>query len=108
MAYIHMSLAAGSRGFAMTPHIADLLERFGIACVPVVVTSCDSSRNIQAKPITVKHSTAAPSPGALRPPICTRMDPIAGPTTAPRLVAAESQPSVLARSFESLMSAQYA
>ena len=60
-----------------------------------------------AKTLTRTQKIAEAIPGAWCPQ-WIRPEPIAGPTTAPRLVAAESQPRLFARSFGSLASATYA
>ena len=51
--------------------------------------------------------TAATSPGAWRPKL-KAAEPMKGPITTPALVAADSQPSALARSLGSIVSATYA
>ena len=54
-----------------------------------------------------KHNAAATRPGADAPPRAAK-DPRTGPITTPRLVAAESHPSALARSCGAIVSATYA
>src|SRR5205085_12404309 len=62
----------------------------------------------QAKRALRRQKPAAPKPGPRCPHHCTKIDPKAGPITAPALVAAESQPSPFARSSGLLVSATYA
>ena len=59
--------------------------------------SFDSRRNRQANSAMSAASAAATSPGAWRPNAWSRIEPNAGPTTAPRLVTADSQPRLLVR-----------
>src|SRR5206468_5376040 len=87
----------GSRGGAWRP----------LAVVPSGSTTRDSGNQRQAK-ITLKaHRPAATRPGTVSPQRAVS-DASPGPTMTPALVAADSQPSALARSCGSMVSATYA
>ncbi|MDZ7592507.1 MAG: hypothetical protein U5L05_17900 [Rubrivivax sp.] len=62
---------------------------------------------MNANPIVTSVSSAASRPGAACPHPAAA-EPITGPIATPALVAAESQPSVFARSLGSVASATYA
>src|SRR5262245_3538707 len=100
----------GSPERATTLHKAARLDGGGPGAGTEVDTrrSRDSRRKRQANPATRTQRTAEATPGALRPPSEMSSDPRAGPTTAPKLVTAESQPRDLVRSSGLLASATYA
>ena len=109
-----MSWATGRRGWRITSHIASRTGRgsTGGKCRPLAVVTRDSSTrdsgsHFQAKNTLTTHSAAATRPGAVSP-ACVASEPRAGPTMTPRLVAAESHPKALARSFAGMVSATYA
>src|SRR6185437_16976279 len=89
-----------------TPATASHIRRGGLA-PGTLRTSCDSVRSRHAKAMFSTHSTAASNPGACDPHLVVS-EPKSGPSTTPRLVAAESHPSPLARFFGSTLSATYA
>src|SRR6058998_1173076 len=67
----------------------------------------DSGSHFHANATLTSTRAAANTPGAASPNRCMN-DPIAGPTMTPALVAADSQPSALARSAGTILSATYA
>src|SRR4051812_29433602 len=75
--------------------------------VDACVMSRDSRRYFQAKKMFRRQRVAAARPGPDRPNR-SEAEPIAGPIATPTLVAAESQPSALARFAGSTESATYA
>src|SRR5881628_976470 len=81
-------------------------------CRPLPVVVCegstrDSGSHFQANPTLHKHRAAATRPGAACPARAAK-EPKTGPITTPRLVAADSQPKALARSWGAIVSATYA
>ena len=78
----------------------------GMILNPITLTPDATLR--EANALMARQSSAAPRPGARRPHNSVRNDPNAGPTTTPRLVAALSQPRLLARSLSRIESATYA
>ena len=68
----------------------------------------DSRKYFHANTMLSAQNTAAPNPGPRCPHQRTNNEPNAGPTTAPALVAEESQPNPFARSSGLLASATYA
>src|SRR5262245_20548533 len=100
----------GSPDRDTTLHSAVRLEGGGPGAGNDVDTrsSRDSRRNRHANAATRTHRMADAIPGAFRPPTEINTDPRAGPTTAPKLVTAVSQPRDLVRSWGRLASATYA
>src|SRR5690349_20799959 len=109
-----MRWAAGRPGWRITSHNASRTGRgLGVATwCPLAVVMCvantrDSGSHFHAKTRLHRQNVAATRPGADSPKFAAN-DPIAGPITTPRLVAAESHPSALARSWGAIVSATYA
>src|SRR5439155_41194 len=67
----------------------------------------DSGSHFQANITLTPHKPAATRPGAISPQRAAN-EPSAGPTMTPKLVAADSHPSALARSCGAIVSATYA
>src|SRR5207253_7577789 len=79
---------------------------------PLALVACDGSTrdsgsHFQANATLHRHSAAATRPGADWPARAAN-EPTTGPMTTPRLVAADSHPSALARSCGAIVSATYA
>src|SRR3989449_10703216 len=98
----------------MTSHIACNTGRGsgGGRWRPLSVVTCDartrdSGSHFHANKRLQAHSPAATRPGAESPARAAN-DPTTGPMTTPRLVAADSHPNALARSWGAMVSATYA
>src|SRR5579884_716632 len=114
-----MTCAAGRPGWRITSHSAARTGRGSGGTARAAgpspatagraagATGRDSGSHFQAKPTLTTHSAAATRPGAVSPQRALN-EPSAGPTITPKLVAADSQPSALARSCGSIVSATYA
>src|ERR1041385_8690648 len=109
-----MRWAAGRLGGRTTSHIASRTGRGcgGGTCRPLAVVTCvgttrDSGSHFHANTRLPAHKAAATIPGAQSPARAAN-EPMTGPMTTPRLVAADSQPSALARSCGTMVSATYA
>jgi len=91
----------------MTSHNACMTDRPGGSCWPLGVcvwVTRDSGSHRQAKTTLTSMSAAATKPGTSVPKL-RATDPMTGPIMTPALVAAEIQPSALARSAGAIVSA---
>src|SRR5438270_11995451 len=106
-----MRWAAGLLGWRITSHTASLTGRSGGgAWRPLGVATWeprrDSGNHLHAKMKLPAHRAAATRPGADWP-ARKATDPTTGPINTPRLVAADSHPSALARSVRAIVAATY-
>src|SRR3989304_9681875 len=95
-----MSSDASFPGCRSVSHTIAEMERRCPAAVDFAVGAFDSGRSFQAQTRFTKQRPAARRPGVWGPRSHTA-EPTTGPLLPPVLVAAESQPSALARSFGS-------
>src|SRR5438477_12216636 len=106
-----MRRGAGSPAWVIT-RVSALLsapnETPGVACSAVCRMPADSRKYFHANTMLSAQNTAAPNPGPRCPHQRTNNEPNAGPTTAPALVAEDSQPNPFARSSGLLAPATYA
>src|SRR3989442_3605197 len=106
-----MGWAPGLRGGLPPPHIASGPERgWGggpgrpLGVLARAAGTRASGSHFHANSALTTHSAAATSPGTVSPTRAAN-DPSAGPKITPALVAADSQPSPLARSLGAIVSA---
>src|SRR5436309_11666668 len=109
-----MRCAAGRPGCRTTSHSASRTGRGSgggtwrpLSVVTWEASARDSGSHFQANITLTPHNPAATRPGAISPQRAAN-EPSAGPTMTPKLVAADSHPSALARSCGAIVSATYA